>query len=352
MFGDYEAQRHWMEISVNLPVKEWYVNSTRNDLQYWGLDYPPLTAYVSYAFGRLAQWCGYGELVALGSSRGYESVETKYFMRMTVLACDALLFLPAIGLALYSINASRHLSVPRLASLVYLVFISPAFILIDHGHFQYNCFSLGLVVYSVWCHWNGRDWCGAILFVLSLAFKQMSLYYAPAYFFYLLARTRIGAGRRKVGLGVTFFRLIGLGSIVIATFVICFLPFLSSFELLSQVFHRMFPFARGLYEDKVANFWCASSILIKWHLWFPKQQMVRASLFMTFLALVPSCLHVYRYPSRRSFLYTLAGSALAFYLFSFQVHEKTILLPLLPIALMIQQHTLLFSWASTIATFR
>lgn len=23
MFGDYEAQRHWQEITVNLPVKEW-----------------------------------------------------------------------------------------------------------------------------------------------------------------------------------------------------------------------------------------------------------------------------------------------------------------------------------------
>lgn len=25
MHGDYEAQRHWMEITVNLPVKEWYI---------------------------------------------------------------------------------------------------------------------------------------------------------------------------------------------------------------------------------------------------------------------------------------------------------------------------------------
>ena len=24
MFGDYEAQRHWMEITYNLPAKEWY----------------------------------------------------------------------------------------------------------------------------------------------------------------------------------------------------------------------------------------------------------------------------------------------------------------------------------------
>jgi len=24
-FGDYEAQRHWMEISINLPIDQWYV---------------------------------------------------------------------------------------------------------------------------------------------------------------------------------------------------------------------------------------------------------------------------------------------------------------------------------------
>ncbi|CAN7950440.1 unnamed protein product, partial [Ixodes hexagonus] len=23
MYGDYEAQRHWMELTVNLPVTEW-----------------------------------------------------------------------------------------------------------------------------------------------------------------------------------------------------------------------------------------------------------------------------------------------------------------------------------------
>ena len=43
MHGDFEAQRHWMEIAVNLPPSQWYINGTHNDLQYWGLDYPPLT---------------------------------------------------------------------------------------------------------------------------------------------------------------------------------------------------------------------------------------------------------------------------------------------------------------------
>ena len=47
MFGDYEAQRHWMELTIHLPVREWYYY----DLPYWGLDYPPLTAYVSWMCG-------------------------------------------------------------------------------------------------------------------------------------------------------------------------------------------------------------------------------------------------------------------------------------------------------------
>jgi len=71
-FGDFEAQRHWMEITVNLPVKEWYRNSTLNDLQYWGLDYPPLTAYQSYIHGIFLK-SFLPESVALFTSRGHES---------------------------------------------------------------------------------------------------------------------------------------------------------------------------------------------------------------------------------------------------------------------------------------
>ena len=40
-----------MEITYNLPVDDWYVNTSENNLTYWGLDYPPLTAYHSYIMG-------------------------------------------------------------------------------------------------------------------------------------------------------------------------------------------------------------------------------------------------------------------------------------------------------------
>jgi len=49
MFGDYEAQRHWMEITIHLRFQQWY----KYNLQYWGLDYPPLTAYVSWLCGKV-----------------------------------------------------------------------------------------------------------------------------------------------------------------------------------------------------------------------------------------------------------------------------------------------------------
>lgn len=49
MHGDFEAQRHWMELTIHLPPTKWYFY----DLQYWGLDYPPLTAYHSWLLGKM-----------------------------------------------------------------------------------------------------------------------------------------------------------------------------------------------------------------------------------------------------------------------------------------------------------
>ena len=107
MFGDYEAQRHWMELTIHLPTREWY----RYDLQYWGLDYPPLTAYVSWACGIVYVFKSISQRsyshtysahvinptwVALDASRGIETDTSKLFMRFTVLVLDALVYVPAL----------------------------------------------------------------------------------------------------------------------------------------------------------------------------------------------------------------------------------------------------------------
>ena len=94
MFGDFEAQRHWQEITVNLPANQWYFNTTDNDLNYWGLDYPPLTAYHSFLIGKVAEKIN-SSYIALGSSRGLEDDLHKMFMRATVLASDILIYGPS-----------------------------------------------------------------------------------------------------------------------------------------------------------------------------------------------------------------------------------------------------------------
>merc|ERR1719242_1524453 len=73
MFGDYEAQRHWMEITTNLPIRDWYEQTDDNDLQYWGLDYPPLTAYHSWLCGSIANLTRLPQLIELNTSRGIET---------------------------------------------------------------------------------------------------------------------------------------------------------------------------------------------------------------------------------------------------------------------------------------
>jgi alpha-1,3-glucosyltransferase len=90
--GDYEAQRHWMELTLHLPIREWYWY----DLEYWGLDYPPLTAYVSYLCGIGSSLLVGPESVALTDSRGYEDATHKTYMRATVWVLDLLLYFPSV----------------------------------------------------------------------------------------------------------------------------------------------------------------------------------------------------------------------------------------------------------------
>ncbi|RXM91330.1 Dolichyl pyrophosphate Man9GlcNAc2 alpha-1,3-glucosyltransferase [Acipenser ruthenus] len=104
MFGDYEAQRHWQEVTYNLPVEEWYFNTSDNNLLYWGLDYPPLTAYHSLLCAHIAQLIN-PDWISLHTSRGYESISHKLYMRATVMAADLIVYIPAV--LLYSLYFSE-----------------------------------------------------------------------------------------------------------------------------------------------------------------------------------------------------------------------------------------------------
>lgn len=177
MFGDYEAQRHWMEITINLPIGDWYRQTVDNDLQYWGLDYPPLSAYLSWAFGKLAILVGEPNMVALLTSRGYETATSKLFMRISVVIMDLLVYIPAVVLFCRSYYQKKANN--AIAFSIFVVLMSPALILIDHGHFQYNNTSIGFAILATTSILNGHDLIGSFFFCLSLNFKVRFSYQPP-----------------------------------------------------------------------------------------------------------------------------------------------------------------------------
>jgi alpha-1,3-glucosyltransferase len=357
MHGDYEAQRHWMEITTQLPISQWYFH----DLEYWGLDYPPLTAYHSLLLGKMGGLID-SKWFTLHNSRGIEDPTLKVFMRATVIISEYLIYIPAAVIFVRRLSKLEGVNTWFASVALVGILMQPGTILIDNVHFQYNTVMLGLVLASMSSILAGRFMWSCVFFVLALGFKQMALYYAPAMFAYLL--------------GVCIFprinlpRLLGIAIVTAVSFALLLSPILlgtlydshrgidarpdlfgnvaplpifteHSFRIdhkawyypmiqqLAQIIHRVFPFARGLFEDKVANFWCALNVVVKLRSYDP-DILQRASLLATLVAITPPCVLIFLKPRKEALPLALSATAWGFFLFSFQVHEKSVLLPLMP----------------------
>jgi len=362
--GDFEAQRHWMELTWHLPIGDWYWY----DLEYWGLDYPPLTAYISYICGGFTHYLIGSESIALYTSRGIEDPIHKAFMRSTVLLLDICIFGTAVWYASTLDRSSDHpMSKDSKRSWIFCLTMSqPAILLIDHGHFQYNTVALGLSIVSFYYMAQPEfKNCilGSIFFCLALNFKQMTLYFAPAIFFYLLGRCGTSGIRMFVS------RILKLGVTVITTFSILWAPVIyygppdtSYIDRLSHVLKRVFPFQRGLFEGKVANLWCVLStkpIRIR-ERFDPNIQPILA-LILTMILITPACIRMFQLGMEESrpntridrhwigLLWGTMSTALSFFLASFQVHEKSILLALAPCSLLVWQDPMLVDWFSFVS---
>lgn len=360
MHGDFEAQRHWMEVTIDLPTSHWYFH----DLEWWGLDYPPLTAYHSMLLGRV------GSLVqpdwfALYLSRGMDSAGLKVFMRASALVSEYITYVPATIVCVRHMARHHHIDAWESSIALTAILLQPATILVDHGHFQYNTVMLGFVLATISSMLSGRPLWSCVFFVAALGFKQMALFYAPAVAAYLLGICIFPR--------MNIFRFLGIATITVASFAALFLPLLlgtaydsyrniplpSDAKLppllstmpftidekawyypylvqLLQSVHRIFPFARGLFEDKVANLWCAlhSSNVHKLHS-YSSTALSRAALGLTLLSILPSCALILLNPRKALTPLAFATTAWGFFLCSYQVHEKNVLLPLLPMTLLL-----------------
>uniref|UniRef100_A0A060T3M7 Alpha-1,3-glucosyltransferase n=1 Tax=Blastobotrys adeninivorans TaxID=409370 RepID=A0A060T3M7_BLAAD len=346
MHGDFEAQRHWMEITIHLPMSKWYFY----DLQWWGLDYPPLTAYHSWFLGKIGSFFN-PQWFALDTSRALDDPDLKSYMRATVIASELAIYIPGVIWYVRWYGKNLGLSSIDQSIATAAVLLQPALMLVDHGHFQYNSVMLGLTLMAIVNLSTSphRRLLASVLFVSAILFKQMALYYAPAIFAYLLGVC--------VFPSINILRLISIGLVVIASFAIALLPFFYSggLDQLIQIAIRVFPFERGLWEDKVANIWCTVNTFVKLREIFSLSQLQQLALGATLAAIAPTMGLIFYYPRRHLLPWAFSAIAWAFFLFSFQVHEKSVLVPLMPATMLLASSdpntVALVTWINNVASF-
>jgi alpha-1,3-glucosyltransferase len=117
---DFEVHRHWLALTHSFPLSQWYSDETSP----WTLDYPPFFAY----FERVLSIFANPTMVL--------------FQRITMILFDLCL--------LYGVyRLTKDLDSRRRISIWVLIIWSPMLVIVDHMHFQYNGFLLGLLLMAV-----------------------------------------------------------------------------------------------------------------------------------------------------------------------------------------------------------
>ncbi|XP_072582102.1 dolichyl pyrophosphate Glc1Man9GlcNAc2 alpha-1,3-glucosyltransferase isoform X5 [Vulpes vulpes] len=335
---DFEVHRNWLAITHSLPISQWYYEATSE----WTLDYPPFFAWFEYALSHVAKY--FDQEMLNIHNLNYSSSRTLLFQRFSVIFTDAV-FVYAVHECCKCIDgkkAGKELTEKPKFILSVLLLWNFGLLIVDHIHFQYNGFLFGLMLLSIARLFQKRHMEGALLFAVLLHFKHIYLYVAPAYGIYLLRSYCFTANKPDGSIrwnSFSFIRLISLGLIVFLVSALSLGPFLALNQL-PQVLSRLFPFKRGLCHAYWApNFWALYNALDKVlsvigfnDKWFGSAVPTHSPSFSDPLG------HPHLYSDGhigpRGFLRCLILCALSSFLFGWHVHEKAILLAVLPMSLL------------------
>ncbi|KZF21494.1 glycosyltransferase family 57 protein [Xylona heveae TC161] len=347
---DFEVHRNWLAIAHSLPVKEWYFEKTSE----WTLDYPPFFAYFEWV---LSQFAAYFHPNLLEVSQlEYDSWQTIYFQRATVIATELIL---VYALHLY-VRTSPLIAKQTAHVAALSILLSPGLLIIDHIHFQYNGFLYGILILSiVLARRQSTLLLSGLLFAALLCLKHIYLYLAPAYFVYLLRQYCLSP--RSI-FRPRFGNCVKLGTGISAIFATAFGPFVYWGQV-DQLLSRLFPFARGLCHAYWApNVWAmysfADRVLIHvaprlgLHVDETAVHSVTRGLvgdtsfavlpnippkitFLLTLAFQTICLlKLFFQPNWETFVGAVTLCGYASFLFGWHVHEKAILLVIIPFSLL------------------
>ncbi len=413
---DFDVHRNWLAITKHLPLSEWYFDDV-NGKTVHTLDYPPSFAFfesllVHNPITKLV--VERGKLVdercfeLLGDDENQVGLDCVIFQRATVIVADVVFWIGAYAIARtfdYDDNCpaeggsdgKRYNFKHVLAFL--LTISNVGLLLLDHVHFQYNGMMLGVLLCSLAAlmksitisskpgESNGGyrqmalDLLGAALFAFLLTMKHLYLTLAPVYFFYLLRRfcfTNVSSNARSNAGGsvFSFARLALLGTTVVVTMVLPFLPFVihsgderGTVDQMKQIFSRLFPFQRGLCHDYWAgNVWAlyfflekiagytvrigrrfdgrggvlgiSAQLLQKLHYPFPEITPFMTAVCL-FIGLTPAMRCAWRIGNcnntklstrnrQEGILYCIVYSSITSFMLAYHVHEKAIMTAIIP----------------------
>ncbi|XP_006647705.2 probable dolichyl pyrophosphate Glc1Man9GlcNAc2 alpha-1,3-glucosyltransferase [Oryza brachyantha] len=342
---DFDVHRYWLSLTHALPARRWYTDASSQ----WTLDYPPFFAYFSRLLALPAPLVD-ASLVSLPVPDAPPSFAYLLYLRLTVAFSDLLLLVSVLLLATDAHRKRR----PFLA--LALVLWSPALLAVDHIHFQYNGFLMGLMLLSLHFLEQGRDLAGGVVFAALLCSKHLFLVAAPLCFVYLFRHYCCGRGLVR-GLG----RLVLMGAGVAAVFAAAFAPFLY-YGQMQQLFNRLFPFGRGLCHAYWApNFWVFYITLDKilafllrrlgFNIQIPEASFTGGlvgdsspfavlpkvtpitTFLLVILAMSPCLMKAFSNPQPRHIIRWVSYATTCGFMFGWHVHEKASLHFTIPLAL-------------------
>ncbi|KZP12141.1 glycosyltransferase family 57 protein [Athelia psychrophila] len=344
---DFEVHRNWLAITHTLPVSQWYYDTTSE----WTLDYPPFFAYFEKLLSIPAALID-SRIVDI-NNLNYDAWSVIAYQRTTVILTELVL-----GAVLVKfIRGSAEPSIQRVISAS--LFLHPGFLIVDHIHFQYNGFMYGILLWSILMARDGKKLASGVLFAVLLNFKHIYMYLAPPYFIYLLRAFCMSPSGEVLPV-----RFISLANAVIAVFVLSLGPF-SLMGQLPQLASRLFPFKRGLNHAYWApNAWALVTAADRVLLRYVKRagfdysvntsgvaSTSRGLVGDTVFAVIPNVqpsftfiitiafqaiflIKLWRTPTYKSFLTSLTLCGYVSFMFGWHVHEKAVLLVLVPLTLL------------------
>ncbi|CAJ0874478.1 15252_t:CDS:2 [Entrophospora sp. SA101] len=188
---------------------------------------------------------------------------------------------------------------------------------------------------------TGNDLLCGITFAILLNFKHIFLYLSPAYFIYLLRNYCFkNTTDIKESKNFSIKNFLILGASVIIIFLISFGPFMYLNQI-GQVLGRLFPFKRGLCHAYWApNFWALYSALDRVLIVAGKQlglELNEAAVDSVTRGLF-SLIKLWKFPTYMNFLKSLISCGYSSFLFGWHVHEKAVLLVLIPFSLIVSEN--------------